>query len=105
MEQAGLNQPTPSAGSTHQRFRAGRPLLNAAYARSTFVGNNLADVGKIIPVSDSAIASFADRFNIFANAFDGVAGRSQQGSRKQDDRCKFAHAILHHSRLIEQTQR
>jgi hypothetical protein len=25
MEQASLNQPTPSAGSTHQRFRADRP--------------------------------------------------------------------------------
>jgi hypothetical protein len=30
MEQAGLNQPTPSAGNTHQRFRAGRP----SFARS-----------------------------------------------------------------------
>ena len=35
MEQAGLNQPTPSAGSTHQRFRAGRP----PFARSTCAFN------------------------------------------------------------------
>ncbi|MFN3452029.1 MAG: hypothetical protein ACK4ZE_07705, partial [Sphingorhabdus sp.] len=36
------------------------PLLNAASARPVFVGNNLSNVGKIIPSLDSAIASFAD---------------------------------------------
>jgi hypothetical protein len=81
------------------------PLLHAAWPRSFSVGNNLADVGKIIPLSGCAVARFADRFNIFANAFDRVARRSQQGSRKQDDRCKFAHNILHHSRLTLQTPR
>jgi hypothetical protein len=36
MEQAGLNQPTPSAGSTHQRFRAGRPPFERSTAAFTF---------------------------------------------------------------------
>jgi len=39
MEQSSLNPPTPSAGSTHQRFRADRPYLLRKTSRPYSVGN------------------------------------------------------------------
>jgi hypothetical protein len=37
------------------------------------------------------VAGFADRFDIFSNAFDGVAGCCKQRCRQQDYSCDFAH--------------
>ncbi|MEY3635125.1 MAG: hypothetical protein RLZZ61_1535, partial [Pseudomonadota bacterium] len=45
-------------------------------------------------LSRGAVARFANGFNVFAHALDGVAGCSQQRCGHQDDRCNFAHDIL-----------
>jgi hypothetical protein len=117
MEQKSLNQPTPSAGSSTSASASAVPFFPHGKLRATFVGNNVARVGnhrcvrghpnkkgQKFPSSPHAtsidmhlhraVASFADRFNIFAYALNGVAGCGQQRCRKQNYRCNFAHHIL-----------
>jgi hypothetical protein len=89
MAERALIHNQPSAGNSSNAC-APTVFLFIQNLRSQSVGNFVAAVGNYRRLN-GAITGFAHRLDIFAKAFDSVAGRQQQRCRNEDCRSNFTH--------------